>query len=135
VLCGDKEVIDKLPHLIKIHGGNVFGNWLNGAMALHRLQGFEQRLQEAIKRSKEIFAALNSLPGIKISALDGGTNIYKFEIADNIDGKKMQERLNTEFNIRIGRPNANNPIQLTVNETLLYRDASYVINAFKKAVS
>ncbi|HPG11255.1 MAG TPA: beta-eliminating lyase-related protein [Chitinophagaceae bacterium] len=44
ILCGDKEVIDKMPHLIKIHGGNMFGNWLNAAMALHRLDGIEERL-------------------------------------------------------------------------------------------
>lgn len=134
VLCGDKAIIDKMPHLMKIHGGSVFGSWVNGAMALHRLQGFEERLQQAIKRSKEIFAALNALPGIKISPLDGGTNIYRFEIAGNIDGSKLQERLRTEFNIRIGRASSNNPIQLAVNETLLYKDAAYVVNAFKKAI-
>jgi threonine aldolase len=39
ILCGDKSVIEKMPHLIKIHGGNMFGNWLNAAMALHRLDG------------------------------------------------------------------------------------------------
>src|SRR5678815_121641 len=73
ILCGDSAVIEKMPHLIKIHGGNMFGNWLNAAMALHRLDGIEERLKEAIRRSKEIFASLNDM-GIKITELDGGTN-------------------------------------------------------------
>jgi threonine aldolase len=41
--------------MIKIHGGNMFGNWLNAAMASYKLDGIEERLQEAIKRSKENF--------------------------------------------------------------------------------
>jgi threonine aldolase len=62
-----KTLIEKMPHMIKIHGGNMFGNWLNAAMASYKLDGIEERLQEAIKRSKEIFTSLNQIPGIKIS--------------------------------------------------------------------
>ena len=34
ILCGDKTLIEKMPHMIKIHGGNMFGNWLNAAMII-----------------------------------------------------------------------------------------------------
>ena len=78
ILCGDKVVIDKMPHLVKIHGGNMFGNWLNAAMALHRLEGVEERLNDAIKRSKEIFSSLNQIPGFKISGIRG-RNEYLFD--------------------------------------------------------
>ena len=80
ILCGDKELIGKMPHLIKIHGGNMYGNWLNAAMALHRLEGLEERLQEAIKRSTKIFASLNKIKGVRINALDDGTNIYELSL-------------------------------------------------------
>ena len=36
ILCGDKSLIEKMPHMIKIHGGNMFGNWLNAAMASYK---------------------------------------------------------------------------------------------------
>ena len=26
VLCGTRDVIDKMPHLIKVHGGSMYGN-------------------------------------------------------------------------------------------------------------
>lgn len=26
VLCGEKKIMEKMPHLIKIHGGNMYGN-------------------------------------------------------------------------------------------------------------
>lgn len=134
MLSGSAAVIDKIPHLIKIHGGAMYSNWANAAMALYRLEGFEIRLQHAVKMSNEIFNELNKLPGIKIKALEGGTNIYNFELGKEIDGKKMQQTLNKDFNIRMPRPNDKNETQLTVNETLLYQDAAYIINAFKKSI-
>jgi threonine aldolase len=135
ILCGDKKVIDKMPHLIKIHGGSMYGNWTNAAMALHRLNGLEARLQNAVKKSAEIFSALNKISGITITALDAGTNIYQLQLAKEIDGKKMQTTLRNSFNIRMPFPDSNNKVMLTVNETLLYRDVNFVVDAFKKAMA
>ncbi|HMU45910.1 MAG TPA: aminotransferase class I/II-fold pyridoxal phosphate-dependent enzyme [Chitinophagaceae bacterium] len=132
ILCGDKDVIEKMPHLIKIHGGNMFGNWLNAAMALHRLDGLEERLQDAIKRSKEIFAALEPL-GITISALNNGTNIYKAKFPDETNGQKLQKELRDRF-ILMPPPGPDHIGQLTVNETILYREKKYIVDAFAEAV-
>lgn len=135
VLCGSKEVIEKMPHLIKVHGGTMYGNWTNAAMALHRMEGFETRLKDAIKVSTEIFSAINKISGIRITPLQGGTNIYSLELSKEIDGKKMQEKLNKKYNIRIPRPDKDNHFLLTVNETLLYQSTGYIINAFKESIS
>jgi threonine aldolase len=135
ILCGDKAIIDQMPHLIKIHGSSMYGNWTNAAMALHRLEGFEARLQEAIKRANTIFAALNKMKGFKVGALNNGTNIYNLELDAKIDGKKLQDTLNKQYNIRIGRPNSNNQTQLFVNETLLYQPTDAIINAFKGSIT
>lgn len=135
ILCGDKAVIDKMPHLIKIHGGSIYGNWTNAAMALYRLEDMETRLQDTIKRGNEIFTALNALTGIKIASIPGGTNIYNMQLANNIDGKKMQDSLNKMYNIKMPRPNEHNHTQLTLNETVLYQPAAYVIDAFKKSMA
>jgi len=134
VLCGSKDVIGKMGHLVKVHGGSMYSNWANAAMALHRLDGFEERLQSAVRRSAEIFASLNKIPGIRVSALSGGTNIYTLELAKEIDGRKLQEKLNKEFNVRMPRPNDKGQGQLMVNETLLYQSADYVIDAFRKSI-
>ena len=132
MLCGNKDVIDKMPHLVKIHGGNMFGNWLNTSMALYRLDGLEERLQQAIKRSKEVFAALQTL-GIIVTALDGGTNIYKAKFPAGTDGQKLQKELRDRF-IIIPRPGTDHEGQLTVNETLLYREPKVIIAAFADAL-
>ncbi|HMU10039.1 MAG TPA: aminotransferase class I/II-fold pyridoxal phosphate-dependent enzyme [Ferruginibacter sp.] len=133
VLCGEKKLIEKMPHLIKIHGGNMYGNWTNAAMALHRLEGFEDRMKETVKRSAVLFESLNQTEGIKVNILDNGTNICMMEIAKEADGKKFRDKLRDGYNIRIGI-NAKNQSYLMVNESLITRDIAAVIDAFKEAL-
>ncbi len=134
VLCGPATVIDKMPHLVKIHGGTMFGNWANAAMALNRMEGFESRLKNAISAAGEIFNELNKIPGIHISPLEGGTNTYSMVISKEIDVRKMNESLNKEFNIRIPRPDEKNQFFISVNETILYQSTAYIVNAFTKSI-
>lgn len=134
ILCGDKKVIDKMPHLIKIHGGSQFGNWLNAAMALHRLEGTEERLQLAIKHFKEVMNGINQLPGFKIKEQEGGTNIYFMQLPKGLAIQKFGETLGQKYFIRMIPPNDKGISPVYVNETLLYRDTGYIINAFKESV-
>lgn len=133
ILCGDKSIIDKMVHLIKIHGGTMYGNWTNAAMALHRLEGIESRLQKTIKNSEEIFTSLNEMPNIKINPIDGGTNIYILKLSPPVNGKKMKDILATQ-GILVGNPNNSNEIRITVNETLLYKDTRVIIDSFNNAL-
>lgn len=134
VLCGEKTVIEKMPHLIKIHGGSMYGNWTNAAMALQRLNGFEDRMKETVKRSAELFAMLNQDNDLKVIPLDNGTNIFTLELGKKIDGKKFRDKLRDSYNIRIAMPNAKNQVYLMVNETILNRDNSALVLAFKDAI-
>lgn len=133
VLSGDAAVMEKMPHLVKIHGGTMFSNWQNAAIALNRLDTIDSVLKNAISRAGEVFAAINKLKGIKITALDQGTNIYAVEFESAEKGKKIQEELNRTFKIRIPLISSSST-QFTVNETILYRDAAYIIQAFTKSL-
>ena len=135
ILCGPKEVIGKMEHLMKIHGGAMYRNWTNAAMALHRLEGMESRLQNAKERSVEIFAALNRESGIKINALEGGTNIYTLVLDKKINGKLFVQSLNTKHAIRMPVPDVNNESKISVNETLLYKESALIIAAFKESLT
>ena len=134
VLCGSTEVIGKMEQLIKIHGGSMYRNWTNAAMALHRLDGMESRLLNAKENSVKIFAAVNQMPGIKISALDGGTNIYAISLAKNINGKLFKETMDKKYGIRFPYPDANNESKISVNETLLYKETQAIIIEFKDSL-
>ena len=134
VLCGDKEVIGKMTHLVKVHGGAVFTNWANAAMALHHVEGFEDRLKRSIEKSKELFASLNQLPEIKINPLKNGTNIYMFSLSNKIDSPKFSKLMREKYNIIIGQRRDDGTIRLMVNESLLIRDNNYIIESIKSAL-
>ncbi|HUR64769.1 MAG TPA: aminotransferase class I/II-fold pyridoxal phosphate-dependent enzyme [Chitinophagaceae bacterium] len=134
VLCGDKPMIEKMPHLVKIHGGTLYNFWPGAAMVMSKLDGIESILKNVRQRSVEVFAGLNQIPGVKIMAIEGGTNIYDVEFGTDINTKQLQERLNKNFNIRIPGTNDKNRTRFTVNETLLYKDAAYVIDSFNKSL-
>ena len=127
-------MIDKMPHLIKIHGGNMFGNWLSAAMALHRLEGLEERLKEAVQRSSTIFTSHNEIKGMKITAYKGGTNIYTMQLPPGINVQKLGEHLNSNYSIQFPRFNPNGETKITVNETLLYRDTKFIIDAIRDGI-
>ena len=134
ILCGEKSVINKMPHLIKVHGGSMYRNWTNAAMAVYRLEGIEKCFKDVVTRAGELVTAMNKLSGVKVSALEDGTNIYNLQLDGRVDGKKLQESLDKEYNIRIAGFNQENSTLLTMNETLLQQTAGYVIDAFRKSL-
>ncbi len=134
ILCGDAAIIDQMTHLIKIHGGSMYGNWTNAAMALHRMEGAEKRFTDAKNLAETLFGVLNKTGFCTVRELTNGTNIYRLQLSKNIDGKNFQSKLNQQYNIRLGRPDANNEVLISVNETLLYQPLENIINAFKDAV-
>jgi threonine aldolase len=127
VLSGSNEVMDKMGHLIKIYGGSMYRNWTNAAMALHKLENFESRLQMAREKGEELFALLNGLPQLKVKPLKNGTNIYDLQLT-GIDIGKLAASLNQK-RIQIGRSG-----KLTINETILYQDTETLFHAFNEGV-
>ncbi len=135
ILCGDAAVIDQMVHLIKIHGGSMYGNWTNAAMALHRMEGAEKRFEDAKLTAEKLFGALTKTGKFTIQPLPGGTNIYRLTLAKNIDGKNFQAKLNQQFNIRLPRPDANNQSLISINETILYQSVDTLADAFVRATT
>ena len=134
ILCGNKEVMGKMEHMIKIHGGSMYRNWTNAAVAMQRLDGVESRLQLAIARSKEIFAAINRMGYGNINELKDGTNIYKMALNKSINGSLLSDTLR-KYGIRMGKPGPDNIVGISVNETLLYKDSAVVIKAFSDSLA
>jgi threonine aldolase len=133
MLCGSKAVIDKMTHLVKIHGGAMFGNWNNAAIALKQLDGMDVRLQKARKQADELIARLNQLPQLKITPLSSGTNIHLLQYANGVYAPRPIDILAKEYNIRTAQPNKNGQARFIINETILYQDVDTIYSAFKKA--
>ncbi|WP_454802553.1 threonine aldolase family protein [Mucilaginibacter phyllosphaerae] len=131
ILCGDKETIGHMEHLIKIHGGTSFSSWSNAAMALHSLNGLEDRLKKSAEKSADLFSALNKLPGVKITAIPNGSNIFNMELT-GVDNKVFNKTLAEKYQIMIRAQNGVS--QIRVNETLLMQDNKHILNAFADAL-
>lgn len=134
VLCGDKKVIDKMPHLVKVHGGSIFSNWSNAAMALHHLQDIDKVLQESIGKAQTLFKELNAIGGLQISAREKATNIFDLRFDKKIDTVKMARWLREEKGIIVGQPQPYGASRMMVNPTILRRDNATITTAFKKAL-
>ncbi|MDP9075804.1 MAG: aminotransferase class I/II-fold pyridoxal phosphate-dependent enzyme [Bacteroidota bacterium] len=135
ILCGEKAVIDKMEHLIKVHGGTVFSNWSKAAMALYHLDGLEDRLKKTFAQATDLFAKLNNVPGISITALKGGSNIFDLKLTAGTDAKKFRRALFEKYNVMIRNANGEGIIKLQINETLLRTDNQTLVKAFSEALT
>ncbi|MFI5451491.1 threonine aldolase family protein [Pedobacter sp. UC225_61] len=135
VLCGDKAVIDQMPHLIKIHGGGIFNNWPSAAVALHHLNAIDETMEKIKIKSKELFDQFNQLKGIKVSPIENGTNQFNVLLDKGIDPVKLNTRLRGEHTIVFGLPQKDGFVKIKVNATLLRRDNKLILDSFKEAIA
>ncbi len=124
-----------MRHLIKVHGGTIYHNWTNAAMAIYHLDGLDDRLKEVVKRSTSLFQQLNKLPGISITSLKGGTNIFHLQVTKDIDLAKLRESLGKQYKIYIDGRRGNDPVKITVNDSLLGRTDQELVEAFKASLA
>lgn len=134
ILCGEAKLIDQISHHIKILGGTVFQSWNNTSVALHYLNGIDQRWSQVVKISQKLVSDLNAIDGISIKSLQNGTNIYDLTLSSQINLKKLAMYLYEKHNIWLGRANAKGIVKFTVNESLLTRDYNEILIAWKKGI-
>lgn len=135
VLCGDKQVMDRMDHLIKIHGGAIYRNWTNSALALHCLEGLEERLEETARRATELLRLLNALPDIKTIAHNNGSNVYGLMFDKRIDTGKLSGILRNEHHIVVSKKAVNGVVRIAFNETLLNRPVADIALAYELALA
>jgi len=134
ILCGDAKLIDQVTHEIKIHGGTVYQNWNNTAVALHYLNSINDRWSMVLKAAAIIVSELNKIEGLSISALKNGTNIYDLKLTKAIDSKELASVLYDDYNIRLRRADKQGIVKFVINESLLTRDTSEIVDAWRTAV-
>lgn len=134
VLCGDKAVIDKMHHLVKIHGGGIFTNWPSAAMALHHLQDIDAVQQQVKSKAEALYPELNRIKGFNVQPIPGGSNISLVKLS-GVDTVKLGQRLRKEHNIVFSQPRTEDGMAIfKVNPTLLRRDNTQIVTAFKDAM-
>lgn len=133
ILCGDKSLIDGIGHQIKVHGGNMFTNWSNAAMALYNLKDIDEKLRKVVKKGEELRTALNKIDGLSITTLKGGTNTLSLT-AKGINSNEMRTKLRDNYNMYLRPANNEGVIFLTLNETLLNQSVDEIVKGFRASV-
>ena len=134
MLCGEASLIEKLSHQIKILGGSLFQTWPSTAMALYHLDGIEDRWKEIIEKEEHFIKGLNRLEHIAVSKDEDGTNVYRLELDKEVDPRQLARTLYNEYNIWMGRADAQGILRLNINESLLRRDTEALIKAWKHGI-
>src|SRR5207245_1521993 len=110
--------------------------WPYAAVALHYLDGFDERFERAAAAAETLFQALHRQPGCEVRRPTAGTNVARLRVF-GADTESLPERLLAR-GIAI-RPAVNaSPdgaeFELFTNETILRRSANDIVETFIDAL-
>ena len=131
VLTGPAPLIEAATILRHQFGGGVLHAWQSAAVALHFLDGFEERYQRAARRGEELLGRLEQRK-LRVRRIEAGTNVFQLEFPSTPDAsfpKRLADR-----GIVIGWKPTQGPATIQVNETILRRPAEEIAEEFVKAL-
>ena len=134
VLAGDRKTIAAVRKWMKPYGTSMFQNWPNALIALHFLDGFEERMKKTRRRSVELFKQLNEIEGLTVETFPRGSNTAKLSVR-NSDSRKLVSALWNNHKIRLRPAGRDQVIPFKVNETLLNASTDRIVSAFKDSLS
>lgn len=129
ILAGPKELLDDLYHPRRMFGGALPQAWPLAAVALHFVDGFEERFAAGVEAGRKLKPALNSISGLRVEEIPNGSNVFKLHI-DSGDPSGLRDGL-AEKGVLLPAPNPNfRGFALGVNETLARRPVEETVRAF-----
>lgn len=118
ILAGPAPLIETAASVRHQFGGGLLHAWPSAAIALHYLNGFEDRFQKSARAGDDLLKRLEQ-NGCKIHRIEAGTNVFRLEFPKPPDAG-FQKRL-ADRGIVISKPPAEGPLLIQVNETILRR--------------
>ena len=115
ILAGSADLLDGLFHTRRMYGGSLIRGWVYAAVALHFLEGFEERLQRGIAVSEDLFSGLERHSAFNLRRIPGGSNVFVLEVRGT-DPKRFHQKM-TAAGISMRKPRPDGSIILQVNET------------------
>jgi threonine aldolase len=131
ILAGPKSLIENLFHTRRMFGGGLHQVWPFAAVALHFLDGFEQRFRSAVEISERVLSLLSTDSNFAIERVANGTNIFRLR-ASSVNAPVYRERLELA-GITASLPRSD-WFTLGVNETWRRASAEEIVARFRKAL-
>lgn len=132
VLAGPRALIDDLYHQRRMFGGSLRQAWPYAAVALHYLDGFDERFERAVAAAEILFQALSRHPGCEVHRAAPATNVARLRVFRK-DVQGLPERL-LKQGLAIRPALQASPegavFELITNETILRRPANEIAETF-----
>jgi threonine aldolase len=134
ILAGPSTLLDDLYHQRRLFGGALPGAWPLAAIALHFLDGFEERFAAGISAGRELTNALNDLPGLRVREIPNGSNLSMLHV-DAADLVQLRDALRAR-GIQLSTPSQNfRGFVLVINETLTRKPVTEIVRAFEESLA
>jgi threonine aldolase len=130
ILAGPKALLADLYHTRRMFGGGLPHVWPYTAIALHYVEGFEQRFRTGMETSERVIAELSRDANFQIERLPSGTNIFRLRVVHG-SAATFQQRL-LSAGITAPAPEGN-WFAMQVNETWGHMPAAEIITRIRNA--
>ncbi len=133
ILAGPARVLDGMFHTRRMFGGNLAVGWPAALVARHFMDGFVERLTNAVRVSEEFYAAVARHPAVHVERIPNGTNLTQLTIKA-ADVGAVSRRL-AERGILLPRGAASGTVTVAVNETWTRTTGADLARAFEHALA
>ena len=131
ILAGPRALLDEMHHERRMFGGGLPYAWPSAAVALHYLDGFEDRYARAVEISEALIASLTTSETFRVERVTPGTNLFRLSVT-GVDPDLLRSRLESD-EVLLGPPQRDGRFLIGVNETLNRSTAEAVSDAFARA--
>jgi threonine aldolase len=132
VLAGPRELLDNLYHQRRMFGGSLRQAWPYAAVALHYLDGFDERFRRAAAAADVLFQALAEHPACSVIRSTASTNVTRLRISGRCPTTLPVRLRASGIAIRpaIHASDEWAEFELFTNETILRRPLTETVEAF-----
>jgi threonine aldolase len=132
ILAGPKRTLDGMFHVRRMFGGNLAVGWPAALVARHYMDGFLDRLTNAVRVSEAFYTAVARHPRVRITRIPNGTNLTRVTLV-GADVKAVQQTL-AGRGIVLPGGSPDGVVTLGVNETWNRTTAADLVRAFEQAL-
>jgi threonine aldolase len=131
ILAGPKALLADLYQVRRMFGGGLHQVWPFAAVALHYVDGFEQRFRTAVQSAEQVIDVLSKDGNFEVQRVKNGTNVFRMR-PTSVNPPVYQLRLETAgISARVP---TGEWFSLQVNETWSRLPADEIVSRFKAAL-
>jgi len=132
ILAGPRDLLDGLFHVRRMFGGGLSSAWTSAAVALHYLDGFDERYRKSIEASENLVRRLSADQRFTVTREPSGTNLMRVAVKTS-DPQAFRQKLAAR-GVLLGAPGAGGVFLIATNETMNRKSADEIAAAFVSAL-